>query len=323
MANGVVATFSGTPQKRTTGIQLQGGGAGIPLQGSSPSLQGSSPNLQGSSPQLQVTANPMDFLTLGGASSGATTDGQTLGASTTVDPTAARRAALINALTGKRSAIDEAYNALFGDLDTLLRSRAGELESQYGGQLKKAGEEFADVLPTIDASYAALGSYDSTQRGDSRGKAQKGYEDTVQTIGQNKAKDQAALGQYGNESRAKFTADKEAALRYIDSAAGTTDEGALREANNNLDTNLSQSRVTRASLGTDASAAQAVRGMTADNGRFQAAIDSLDAIVKSSMPTDVKQAAVKAVTDSAGLSDDEKKKVEAQYGNVYAEQATL
>jgi hypothetical protein len=241
----------------------------------------------------------------------------------TVDPNAAKRAAIIAALTGKRGAVEDAYNALFGDLGTLLKSRADALEGQYGQQLGKASQEFADVLPTIDSSYAALGSYDSTQRGDSRGKAQKGYEDTVNTIGQNKAKDQAALGQYGNESKAKFQADKEAALRYIDSAANTTDVNALQDASNNLDTNLSQTGVTRASLGTDASAAQQVKGLTSDNGRFQAAIDSLDAIIKSSMPTDVKAAAVTAVTNSAGLSDADKAKVQAQYGNVYAEQQAL
>lgn len=328
MANGVVATFSGTPQDRKTGIQLQGT---MPtLQGSVPSLQGSSPSLQGSSPELQVTSDPMDFLGADyGAVLGATEDlggftgGGTAAAAPVVDPAVARRAALIAALSGKRGAIDEAYAALFGDLDNLLRSRSGDLETQYGSQMKKAGDEFADVLPTIDSSYAALGSYDSTQRGDSRGKAKKGYEDTIQTIGQNKTKDQAALGQYGNESRARFQADKDAAVRYIDSSADTTDENALRDASNNLDANLSQAGVTRATLGTDASAAQQVRSMTADNGRFQAAIDSLDAIIKSSMPTDVKAAAVTAVTDAAGLSDEDKKKVQAQYGNVYAEQATL
>jgi len=317
-------TIQGTPIKKVTGTQLQGGGAGIPLQGSSPSLQGSSPNLQGSSPALQVTADPSNYMSIADPSVGATdTGGQVQSASTTVDPSVARRNALIALMSGKRSAIDEAYNALFGDLETLLQSKAGELETQYGGQLKKAGEQFADVLPTIDSSYAALGSYDSTQRGDSRGKAQKGYEETVSTIGQNKTKDQAALGQFGNESRAKFQADKDAAIRYIDSAAGTTDENAVREANNNLDTNLSQTGVTRATLGTSGSAASQIKGMTADNGRFQAAIDSLDAIIKSSMPTDVKAAAVAAVTSAGGLSDEDKKKVQAQYGNTYAEQAAL
>jgi hypothetical protein len=37
----------------------------------------------------------------------------------------------------------------------------------------------------------------------------------------------------------------------------------------------------------------------------------------------VKQAAVSAITDSAGLSEQEKKKVQETYGNVYEEQAAL
>lgn len=293
---------------------LQGGG--MPLQGGGISIQGSSPN-------LQPTINPMDVLAGSDINAvlGATDTGSF--AAPVVDPNAARRSALKTSLASKRGAIEEAYNALFADLDTLLKARAGELDTQYGGQLKKASENFADVLPTIDASFAALGSYDSTQRGDNRAKAEKGYTDTVETIGANKTKDQAALGQYGNESRAKFKADKDSALRYIDSSADTTDVDALQAANNNLDTNISQTGVTRATLGTDASAAQQIKGLTSDNGRFQAAIDSLDAIIKSSMPNDVKQAAVEAVTTAGGLSPEEKKKVQEQYGNVYAEQAAL
>lgn len=245
------------------------------------------------------------------------------GAAPTYDPNAARRAQLLGQLTGKRQAVQDAYDALFNNLDTLLQSRTGELNTQYDQQFKKAGQDFADVLPTIDSSYAALGSYDSTQRGDNRSKAQKGYENTVATIGQNKQKDQAALGQYGNTSRAKFQADKEAALRYIDSAPGTTDVQALQDANNNLDTNLSQTGVTRAGLGTDAAASNEIKGLTSDNGRFQSALDSLDAVIKSSMPTSVKDAAVEAVASAGGLSAQDKAKIQAQYGNVYAEQNKL
>lgn len=290
------------------------------LQSSGALLQdGSGIPLQGSSPQLQATANPLDFGGGAGTVMGSTTGTADTGSGTD----AAKRAALIQAILSKKDAVQQAYDALFGGLDTLLKARSGELDTQYGDQLKKASTEFADVLPTIDASFAALGSYDSTQRGDNRAKAQSGYEDTVKTIGANKEKDQAALGQYGRESRAKFQADKDAALRYINSAQDTTDVNALQDAQNNVDTNLSQAGVTKATLGTDASAAKEVRGLTSDNGRFQAAIDSLDAIVKSSMPDSVKQAAVKAVTDAGGLSDEEKKKVQAQYGNVYAEQQAL
>jgi len=92
---------------------------------------------------------------------------------------------------------------------------------------------------------------------------------------------------------------------------------------NDIERNIDQAGVTRATLGTDGDAAKAVSSLTADAGRFEAATNALDSIIKSSMSGAVKEAAVKAVTDNAGLSDEEKKKVQAQYGNVYAEQAAL
>lgn len=304
-------------------------GSAVSLQGAAPILQGSSPTIQGSSPHLQVTSNPMTIpISTGGVPLGATTDltgGGTTGGTTTptVDPEAAKRAALIDQLTGHTGDVQAAYDALFNDLNTLLQSRRDALNTQYDKQLKTASQNFTDVLPTIDQSFAALGSYDSTQRGDNRAKAEKGYQDTVSTIGDNKNKDLSALGQYGKESRAKFQADKESAQRYIDSAKNTTDVNALQSANNNLDTNLSQAKVTDATLGTDASAAKDLQGRTSDNGRFQAAMDALDSVIKSSMPSDVKAAAVTAVSNAAGLSEADKKKVQAQYGNVYAQQQAL
>lgn len=240
-----------------------------------------------------------------------------------VDPDAAARAQLIEQLLAKRDQIEQAYAALFGDLDSLIKEREGELEADYAAQLGKASDQFADVLPTIDASYAALGSYDSTQRGDSREDANVGYQDTVDTIGKNKDKDMEELGRYRKESRAKFAADKESALRYVDSAKDTTDVDALRGAKNNLDTNLSQTKVTRAGLGTGASASKELKGLTADNGRSNEALTALDSIIKSSMPDAVKDAAVEAVAASGAISEEDKKKVQSQYGNVYAEQQAL
>ena len=240
-----------------------------------------------------------------------------------VDPDAARRASLRNALTGRRGDVESAYEALFGDLGKLIQSRTGDLETQYGDQLKKASDQYAAALPEIENSYSSLGAANSTDLRDAHIDAQKGYDDTVADIGKNKTKDQAALGQYDKETRARFQADKDAALRAIDSSADTTDVNALQGLSNQLDTNLSGVNVSRATLGTDGEAARHIQGLTSDNGRFQAAIDALDGIMKSSMASDVKQAAVKAVTDAGGLSDQEKKKVQAQYGNVYAEQATL
>lgn len=245
------------------------------------------------------------------------------GSTVQADPDAGQRAALKSRIGGRNPEIDAIYNALFGDLDNLIKSRDAELETQYGDQLKSATGKFEEALPAIDTSYAALGSYDSTQRTDSRGKAKTGYEETTKTISNNKQKDKAALGQYANENRAKFTADRDAAKRAISSAAETTDVGALRGLDNDLSTNISQAGVTRATLGSDGQARSAVSAITGDNGRYEAAINALDSVLKSSLGSDVKTAAVKAVTEAGGLSEEEKKKVQQTYGNVYAEQAAL
>lgn len=237
--------------------------------------------------------------------------------------TLAELGALKSQIKGRAGDIDAIYNSLFGDVDNLLRARDQELTTQYAGQRSKATEQYVDALPAIDQSYSAIGSYDSTQRGDSRGKAKKGYEDTLGTIGTNEQADKAKLGQYGNEQKAKFTADRESAKRNLARVDETSDVSALRSMRNELEGNLDTAGVTRATLGTDGQAAQSLRSITGDNGRADAAINALDSIIKSSLGSDVKAAAVKAVTDSAGLSDEDKKRVQAQFGNVYAEQAAL
>lgn len=240
-----------------------------------------------------------------------------------VDQDVAQRNMLKSRIGGRAPEIEAIYQALFGELDNLIKSRDQELEAEYGGQLKKASDSYTEAIPQIDASYAALGAYDSTNRGDARTKADKGFKDTTETIGKNKKTDKAKLGQYSTEQRAKFSADKESALRAINSANETTDVGALRGLDNDLSGNISQAGVTRATLGSDAGARGEISRLTGDGGRFEAAINALDSIIKSSMSNPVKQAAVTAVTDAGGLSEDEKKKVQETYGNVYSEQQAL
>lgn len=230
---------------------------------------------------------------------------------------------LRNDITGRGKDIDAIYAAIFGDLTNLVKSRGADLETQYGDQFKQAADKYASAIPDIENSYAAIGSADSTDNADAKTKAKAGYEDTTKTIGKNKADDIAKLGQYDMEQRAKVQADKDAAARNVARAGETTDVDALRGMRNDLESNLDQAGVTRAQLGTNGQAAQDVAGITQNAGRFEAATNALDSILKSSMSGAVKEAAVKAVTDNAGLSDEEKNKVNQLYGNVYAEQAAL
>ena len=239
------------------------------------------------------------------------------------DPDAAIRSQLRGEISGRGAEIDALYNDLFTSLDALLKARDAELETQYGEQSKKAADQYTAAIPEIENSYAAIGSGDSTDNSDAKDKAKAGHDETQKTIGKNKEQDKAKLGAYGNEQRAKIGADKEAASRNVARAGETEDVDALRGMRNDLETNLSNAKVTKATLGTDGQARRDLSAVTSDGGRFEAATNALDSIIKSSMSGAVKEAAIKAVVDNGGLSDEEKAKVNAQYGNVYAEQAAL
>lgn len=255
--------------------------------------------------------------------SGLTFNGSGSGSGAQAAQDAADRVALRNEIAGKSGAVDATYNDLFGSLDNLLKSRDSSLETQYGTQFKKAGDQYAEAIPQIETSYAAIGAGDSTDNTYAKNTAKKGFEDTTATIGTNKTADKAKLGQYGSEQRAKIATDKGAADRAIAQAGSTTDVSALRSMRNDLNTSLGAANVTKATLGSDGQAQQDLSALTGDSGRFEAATNALDGILKSSLSGSVKDAAVQAVTNSAGLSDAEKKKVQATYGNTYAEQAAL
>lgn len=240
-----------------------------------------------------------------------------------VDPDAAIRSALQAEIAARGGDVDSVYQSLFGELENLVRSRDAELEGEYGNQFKKAADTYAAAIPEIETSYAAIGAGDSTDNADAKGKAKGGYEETTRTIGKNKADDKSKLGAYKNEQTAKVSADRDAARRNVARAGETTDVGALRTMRNDLESNISNAGVTKATLGSDGQARRDVSALTADAGRYGAAVNALDSIIKSSMSGSVKEAAVKAIADNSGLSEEEKQKVNTQYGNVYAEQAAL
>lgn len=247
-------------------------------------------------------------------------------AALTSPATAARNARIAEAgrirndIRGRGGELNAIYDQLFGDLDTLLRTRSSDVEKDYGDQLSKATEQYSSALPTIQNSYAAIGAADSTDTADAKDAAKKGFDDTTTTIGKNKQKDLAAIGQYGNEQRAKIQGDKDSLNRELGRLDETEDVDALRGTRSNIETNLGAANVTKQTLGTEGKAANDLKALTKDAGRFEAASNALDNILKSSMSGAVKEAAVKAIVDNAGLSDDEKEKVQLQYGNVYQEQ---
>lgn len=270
-----------------------------------------------------VTSN--DFNS--GSTLGATTSRPSYSTSPAVSAADAKEAAerkkLMGDIEGLSPEIDDIYGDLFQDLDALVKDRGLTLEEQYGEQLDKAGQQYTSAIPEIETSYAAIGADQSTDNTYAKNAAKEGFEDTTETIGKNKETDLAKLGQYSKEQRKKFEVDRDSARKNAERAKGTEDVDALRGFRNGLEEGIDSARVARSTLGTDEGARGEVSRITADSGRFEEASTALDNIIKSSVSGSTKEAAVKAIVDNAGLSDDEKEKVNKLYGNVYAEQAAL
>lgn len=311
-----VATFNTTKKPLATGASLQGsggslqGGSVVPLQGSSATIQGSSPNLQGS------TLDPNALRVVDAPAAPAA-----VALPSAADLAAAKAAAKLEALRGdirgKQDPILAAYEALFGELDTLARTRAGDIETAAGANVGKLTEGYTGALPGIDSSYASVGAYDSTNRGDARDTAKKGYETSVEEVGKTKQSDLAKVGQYADEQKSNWNADKDSILRLIGRVGETENEQDLYNARNEVENKLGTLGATRSTLNTDAGARGKLTELTGDAGRFDAIKGSLDNIINSSMSGGVKSAAVQAVTQSAGLTDEDKQKVKAMYGDVY------
>lgn len=216
----------------------------------------------------------------------------------------------------------DAYQAMFGDLDQLIKDQAKNVEEDYGEQFEATAKQYADSLPMIEGSYAAIGAADSTDTSDAKDGAKEGFDTTNKQIGKNKEADLSKIGQYGEEMKAKWGADKDRIKRIGGRLDETDDLGDLREARNSLEDKWGDVKSSRGTLNTEAGARGKLSEITKDAGRFESVTNALDSILKGSMSGAVKDAAVKSVIEAGGLSDEEKQKVQTMYGNTYAEQAT-
>lgn len=230
---------------------------------------------------------------------------------------AARIGSLRGDIKNKQGAVMAAYDQLFGDLDNLGRDRSRTVEEDAGKNIGKLTQQYTSAIPGIESSYSAIGAGDSTDTRDAKIGAKQGFDDSVEEVGKTKDADLAKIGQYINESKGKYGADKDSILRLISRVDETEDEGDLNAARNSVEDKLGTLGAERATLGTDAGARGQLSSITADAGRFDSVKSSLDNILASSLSGGVKAAAVQAIADSADLSPEDKEKVKLQYGNVY------
>lgn len=245
-----------------------------------------------------------------------------------VDPREAQENAERGKLRGDIHArvndLNALYNQLFGNLDNVAAERARELEENYGEQLGKAARKYADGVATIDNSYAALGSGDSTDRTYAKNSAKSGFEETNKQIKKNKEEDLAKLGNYVEGTKAKWRADHESANRLNGRADEVKDLTELRGGRNSIEDKIGNVKADIGNMNTESGARGKLSELTGDGGRADSLSSALDSILKSSIGGGMKEAAVDSIGNAAGANkgqiDEIKKKNAAQFGDAYTAQ---
>lgn len=224
---------------------------------------------------------------------------------------AAKLSNLRGQVRGYQSEVDSIYNQLFADLDALIGARKKEIETTSGDTITDLTEKYTGSLPTIQSSYAALGAGDSTDATYAKNDAKEGFEDSVKEVGTQKGKDLATLGQYDAETRAGWGADRDALNRIFSRLDETENEQDLVDARNEVENKLGTTKASRASLMTDEGLKGQVARSTDASDRLTGIQGALDSILQSSMSGAVKDAAIAAVGQSAGLTDEQKNQIKA------------
>lgn len=303
------------PQNKQSNIQ-GGGGGGINLQG------GSAKKVQNPS-LIPVQSAPFTGNLIGVNGLNQPAAPAPAPAPAVYAPSAAELAAraqqakianLRGGIRGYQGEVDSIYNQLFGDLDTLIRSRAEEIDRTAGENINKLTDKYTGSIPGIESSYAALGAGDSTDNTYAKVDAKKGYESSVEEVGKQKAKDQATLGEYDQTTRANWGADRDALSRIFSRLDETENEQDLVQTRNDVENKLGTAKASRASLMTDQGLQGKIKGATDSASRIGSIQGSLDNILQSALSGAVKDAAVAAVGQSAGLTDEEKNQIKANSG---------
>ena len=215
--------------------------------------------------------------------------------------------------------INAVYESIFGNLEDIGKERIGEIGKTYGENVNKVTGQYTSSIPRIEGSYAALGAGDSTDTRDAKIGAQSAFNESVETLGDAREADEAKVGSFLSENKARYGADQESLNRLVDRVDETQDLGDLRSARNDVEDRLGQVKADEGSLMTDEGARGKLAGLTKDGGRFAQVTSALDNVLNSSMAGSTKAGAVKAIIENGGLSDEEKQKVKLQYGDVYNE----
>jgi len=310
------------------------------LQGAGPTSFGStstSQYLQPAAPtnlpnanNLQVTGNPMDYQQFSGGQTG--TPGATTTQRAPYDPNAAAAAAEaarkaeeaarrqqlqggIKKLIGDTLGI---YDSLYGDVRGAAQSQRQLLDQRFDRETGSLTDQFNQELPKIGRAYAGRGAFDSSYRIDAEAGAQKGFENQITDLSEQRKADAARVGQGVAEQEAQFGAQQGLLNTMLGRIDETTDVNELTQLRNELDRKMAELTAGRASNMSRDAYTQKFNQLAPAADRLSGLQTTLSQIINGQAPGPLKRAVAQQIIGSAGLPKEQEDQLLAQINSQIA-----
>lgn len=227
---------------------------------------------------------------------------------------AASGPAMVHAnLQDKIDALNNLYNIITNDVNTLTQDRRGQLESNYGEQntnLTKQYEKASGVLPN---AFSARGIRDSSYYENAATDAADTYTNSQKQLQSDKESKLADLGRTYSGQLAGIQAGRGSLAGYNPNFYGT--EADLAGARNTFDSQIGQLTQQHAGLGTDAGYRGQLNSIAPVKSTGAADLQAqLQKITQSSIPGFAKETIAKGLIKQSGQDP-------AYWEDYYAKQA--
>ena len=216
---------------------------------------------------------------------------------------AAQRSAFMKTLQQKWATLGSVLNDIYGTIDTVTKDKAQSLADNYATQENQLAKDYASTSGATNSAYAGRGLADSSYLGEAQDANMNTYNDTLNSLAQDKQSKYAELGQYAAGQKAGVDAMRQQ-YNPIFQNLGQYDDSTLQSVGSSLDSSLASANSQKAGLGTDSQFIQQLNGITPITQQGSVQLQArLQNLVSSTAPASAKRQIAKGFIKAATVSD--------------------
>lgn len=201
-------------------------------------------------------------------------------------------------------AANQVFQALFGDIDAVIRDRTDQTIQQFGREEQGITSQFNQDLPNLGKAFSARGLGSSDYRTDAEGRATSQFEDQLATIGDEKRQALAGIGSFGAQSKADLTADQ-GSLGALGSRAGEIDDvNQLLQIRDTVEAKIRDLEAKRSGLRTQGEFINGLNSVAPLQDRVASLKASITSLVNGNAPRPLKDSVANALIGNSGLGAD-------------------